>query len=127
MLIPEFFRNSELSCKCGCGTMPPQSSIYRLYALRLLWGGPLVVNSAARCKAHNAAVKGKAGSTHMPDKDRAGSVRGGGAFDISTRGIDQRKLEAVAVRCGFTGIGEAKTFLHLDDANRASITKWIYT
>jgi len=128
MKIPEFFTDKELSCKCGCGLMPPVESVYRLYALRLLWGQPLTINSAARCKAHNDKVSKSVGSTHLPTDQRKGVSRtwGGCGFDIKASGQSQRKLESLAIQCGFMGVGEAKTFIHIDDADRPQITKWIY-
>jgi zinc D-Ala-D-Ala carboxypeptidase len=129
MKIPEFFTDIELSCKCGCGLIAPKESVYRLYALRLLWGKGMIINSAVRCAEHNKKVGGSKGSTHLPDEFRDGQSRGwsGCGFDIRISNLaEQRKLESLAVSCGFKGIGEAKTFLHIDDADRPQITKWIY-
>ena len=129
MVIPEFFTDSELSCKCGCGLIAPTKSVYKLYAVRLLWGKPMIINSAIRCPIHNKRVGGTTGSTHLPPKDRAGhsSDWGGCAFDIRTNNYrEQRQIESIAVSCGFTGIGEGNGFIHIDDADRPQLTWWIY-
>jgi len=128
MVIPEFFTDDDLSCKCGCGLITPKDSAYRLYALRLLWGKPLIINSSMRCTKRNKAVSGSKGSTHLPPADRDGVSRdwGGCGFDIAVKFEDQRKLESLAISCGFMGIGEGKNFIHIDDAKRPKITRWIY-
>jgi hypothetical protein len=53
MLVPEFFADDELTCHCGCGLLPPQRSVERLYALRLALHRPLSISSAARCRKHS--------------------------------------------------------------------------
>ena len=129
MIVPEYFTDREVSCKCGCGLIAPTDSLYRLYALRLLWGKPIIINSAIRCPAHNKKVGGANGSTHLPASKRNGISRswGGCGFDIRTHSPqEQRALESLAIQCGFTGIGEGKTFIHIDDADRPTITRWIY-
>ena len=128
MRIPEYFKDKELACRCGCSLMPPVESVYKLYALRLLWGKPMIINSAIRCATHNNRVGGAAGSTHLPPADRNHVSRdwGGCAFDIRVSEADRRPMEALAVQCGFRGIGEGKTFIHIDDAQRPQITRWIY-
>ena len=128
MRIPEYFKDRELVCRCGCGLMPPVESVYKLYALRLLWGKPMIINSAIRCATHNKAVGGAAGSTHLPPENRnhVSKMWGGCAFDIRVNPEERRQLEALAVQCGFRGIGEGKTFIHIDDAQRPQITRWMY-
>jgi hypothetical protein len=129
MTLPEFFKDSELSCRCGCGAMPPAESVYRLYALRVLYGKPMTVTSAARCLKHNKAVGGAAGSVHLPTKDRAGAPAqwGGGAFDIKTSSLQEAgEIERLALLCGFRGVGRAGTFVHIDDAARQTLTYWRY-
>jgi uncharacterized protein YcbK (DUF882 family) len=129
MLVKEFFSDAELKCKCGCGLMPSAGSVERLYALRILYGKPMTVTSAARCKAHNAKVKGASGSTHVPAKDRAGvsSGWGGQGFDIRVSGVRELvEIARLALSCGFRGIGIAETFIHIDDAARPDVTFWDY-
>jgi hypothetical protein len=130
MLPREYFADRELSCPC-CGLLPPLSFAERLYALRILWGRPLVITSAARCKRRNRLVGGKAGSVHLPAEDRAGmsSLWGGGAVDIRmdrARTDERLALVELAKACGFRGFGFGETFLHIDDGARATITDWRY-
>ena len=128
MKIPEYFTDKELLCHCGCGLMPPEHSIERLYALRMVLRYPFPISSGARCVTHNRAIKGKQGSIHLPEDLRAGDSKtwGGGAFDILIPQSKQGEFIAYAIACGFTGIGIARDFIHIDDAHRPSIQSWIY-
>jgi hypothetical protein len=129
MRVKEYFQDKELACKCGCGTLPPERTIERLYALRLILGRPLIINSGARCPKHNAKVNGAAGSIHMPSIFRLGEsvTWGGGAFDIAVKNNDEKELLVnTAHLCGFQGIGIGLHFVHIDDALRPKITKWQY-
>lgn len=104
------FTASELTCKCGCGMLPKLASVERLEAVRVRYGKPMPVNSAARCPAYNAKVSGT-GTT--------GPHTTGQAFDIGVRGVEALKVMQIALDCGFTGIGVAQKgagrFIHLDD------------
>jgi zinc D-Ala-D-Ala carboxypeptidase len=75
--------------------------------------GPLKINSAHRCRGHNAAVGGARASMHM----RAI------AADIALEGHDRKGLEAAARRAGFRGLGYGRTFLHVDLGVRRA---WTY-
>lgn len=129
MKIHEYFADWEISCKCGCRLIAPVESVYRLYALRLLWGKPIIINSAIRCPEHNKRVGGRAGSTHLPPdfRNHVSKGWGGCAFDIQAAFLDRRHIESIAIQCGFTGIGEGENFIHIDDAARPNITRWLYT
>ena len=127
MLPKRYFTDKELGCKCGCSLLPPQKSVDRLYALRILLGFPLPVTSGARCKKYNKIVGGKPGSIHLPEKDR--SILGGCGFDIAIPRKETNKRNALvemAKICGFRGFGYAETFIHIDDALRKTLTDWIY-
>ena len=104
MILPEYFTDHELSCKCGCGKLPDQKSVEMLYALRILKGSPIYVNSGARCVDHNQAVGGSDMSTHLV-----------GAFDIDVSPKDEWEFIRLAQICGFTGIGfQDNQFIHID-------------
>ncbi|MCL2690424.1 MAG: D-Ala-D-Ala carboxypeptidase family metallohydrolase [Chitinispirillia bacterium] len=130
MRIREYFKTRELICRCGCGLMPNDNSIERLYALRILYGKPMIINSAGRCVDHNRAVGGSTGSIHLPAKHRVGASSGwgGAAFDIrvSSR-IETAVIEALALKCGFTGFGYGNGFIHIDDAKRPEEMRWLYS
>jgi uncharacterized protein YcbK (DUF882 family) len=127
--LKEYFTDPELACRCGCGLLPPESSVERLYALRMLYHKAMNITSGARCLKHNKAVGGATGSTHLPEKDRSGDAKswGGQGFDIRISSRQEAaEIEALALQCGFRGFGYANTFIHIDDANRPQITRWIY-
>lgn len=76
-------------------------------------GRPLKINSGHRCAIWNAVVGGLPNSPHRRI-----------AVDIAFQKHDRRALAAAAERCGFTGIGIAKTFIHLD--RRETAARWAY-
>ena len=88
--------------------------------------------AAARCKMYNPKVGGKDGSTHLPEWDRTGFLRGKGGcgFDIrNDRKLEFNKRQTIiekATYCGFKGLGFANTFIHIDDAKRDKLTEWWY-
>jgi len=84
-----------------------------LQSLRASLGRPLIINSAHRCRLWNAAVGGAPRSMHK-------SI----AVDISLSGHDRFSMLAAAEALGFTGIGLAKTFIHLD--RRSVPARWYY-
>lgn len=119
MLPREYFKDSELCCKCGCGMMPKQKSVERLYALRIALGLRMKINSAARCKKRNAATPGAApNSAHLH----------GQGFDVEILDREQ-DIDFIpkAQMCGFTGFGlfiDNYKF-HIDDYHD-EITIWTY-
>jgi uncharacterized protein YcbK (DUF882 family) len=106
------FTHEEMQCICGCGqaNMAPQT-MRKLQVLRNRIG-PIFINSAYRCEAHNKAVGGSINSAHL--KGRAVDVRcaHGTAYDVAL----------VAMNIGFTGIGPKQhgegRFIHLDDIEK---------
>ncbi len=117
MKIEEYFKDEELMCPCGCGTMPSQRSVEMLYALRILIRTPLRITSAARCVDHNADVGGVRTSAHIHGK----------AFDISSNGgVIEYGLIRIALLVGFSGVGiNNNNFVHVD--NYHQIPKvWTY-
>jgi hypothetical protein len=126
--IKEYFSDSELSCKCGCGMKPDKKAVELLYAMRIILGAPMVITSAARCEAHNQHVGGVEHSFHIQELDRHGI----GAFDIAMNdGISISKYIEAAKRAGFTalGINEKKNFVHVDNRpldGYQNFHVWIY-
>jgi uncharacterized protein YcbK (DUF882 family) len=87
-----------------------------LNLLRYEWSKPLVLSSAVRCPEHNARVGGSPKSRHME----------GDAFDIKC--LDRNMamaLAALAEKLGFTGIGVADTFVHVD-TRPGALVRWEY-
>jgi len=124
MKIPEYFTDKELSCRCGCGLMPPQEAVERLYALRMILRVPLPITSGARCHKHNKATPGAStGSIHLPAASRRGRSAewGGGAFDIVANDGLKIKIIDAALRCGFRGFVVGVNYIHVDDAARPEL------
>jgi hypothetical protein len=104
----EHFSDAELTCKCGCGFLPPQSEQDRLERLRVAYARPMRVTSGGRCPDHNEKVSGT-GRTGPHTK---------AAFDIEVGRGNAFDLMVLAPQFGFTGIGFKQKgvirFVHLD-------------
>lgn len=114
---PDFLPR-ELACKCGgkyCdgAYWHCPDFLDALQALREEMAAPIAVTSGHRCGRWNAAVGGAPRSRHLKI-----------AADVRIAGHDRFKLRDAAVRRGFTGIGLARTFIHLD--RRAVPATWYY-
>lgn len=112
------FKLSELQCPCpACdGGRPTADLVRKLQGLRDLSGLPLLVTSGVRCAAHNATVGGKSGSQHVL----------GNAADLHYQNGDELfKLIANALRVGFTGLGIAKSYVHVD-VRQTERVAWTY-
>lgn len=92
----------------GVGTMD------RLQELRTAWGFPMHVNSGYRCPKHPVEA-GKA---------RLGAHVYGHAADIAMPDPAQKyAFIALAMEHGFTGIGVAAHYVHLDDVAPGEIAR----
>ena len=112
------FAPTELACRCARYCRGEYWHAPRfldaLEALRAAVGRPLVITSGRRCALHNAAVGGAPLSQHKTAL----------AVDVSLHGHDRFKLYGLAKEAGFTGIGKAASFLHLDRRSRPA--EWFY-
>ena len=83
-----YFDRSEYACKCGkCGGFPvePQEKLVRVEdRLRKHFGVPVTNSSGVRCKTHNTAVGGVAGSRHLRGKAVDFCVAGKSANEVLT-------------------------------------------
>jgi uncharacterized protein YcbK (DUF882 family) len=108
------FSSVELACKCGCGKLPRLAFMEKIETLRLAYGKPLKVTSAARCPEHNVKVSGTGGT---------GPHTTGRAIDFAIDRGDAYQLASLAFASGFTGIGfqqkGSNRFLHVDDLPNA--------
>ena len=121
----------EMACKCGCGygTRPGEISedlLDHLELLRVEVGEPIYVESGARCLRHNKAIGGVNGSAHSPLPKRpactAADIRLGYVY-----GPYRFRLLGAAYRVGFTGIGIARSFIHVDrDHVKPRPAAWTY-
>jgi len=94
-----------ISAQAITGTMKASSTRWKPSAR------PLAVNSWHRCEQWNVSVGGATNSMHRTI-----------AVDLALAGHDWFALLAAAERLGFTGIGRARMFIHLD--RRAAPARW---
>ena len=113
------FSDSELACPhCGVNGCQ-QRLVDALEAFREKVGRPVIVNSAYRCAAHNAAVGGTPHSEHMQ----------GLAADIRVDGMTAAEMEAAArMILAIRGIGRAdhQNYVHVDVRNTLTLARWCY-
>jgi uncharacterized protein YcbK (DUF882 family) len=103
--LSEHFTEAELNCHCGCGKTVDPNLLQKLEEMRFEYGKQIIVTSGARCEEHNRKEGGKPGSLHLK----------GLAVDIvCTDAASRYELVRIAYELEFTGIGIAKTFIHLD-------------
>lgn len=110
------FKPKEFACPCCSLDSMNAKFLENLDELRDRISIPLKINSGFRCATHNRAVKGAIDSYHLQ----------GRAADISFTSMKPEKrhefLELALFH--FTGVGIAKTFLHVD--NREVPYWWVY-
>lgn len=112
------FSPEELSCRCTGRFCQAEywhdpAFLDGLEDLRVQVGRPIVINSGHRCDMWNAAVGGAPLSMHKTI-----------AVDLSLRHQDRTALKAAAIKAGFSGLGFARTFLHID--RRPTPARWFY-
>jgi len=105
------FSTAEFRCKCGCGTCNVSGElIKKLEHLRMLMKKSLVINSGCRCEDYNTKVGGSPDSNHITS-DRKQCI----AADIhAPTALDKYLLARSAFTLGFSGIGVAASYVHLD-------------
>lgn len=105
-MAKSYFKPEEFACKhCGVSQMNPQT-VEKLNKAREIAGVPFAITSGYRCKAHNDAVGGKSEGAHVS----------GHAVDISATNSRPRfQIVDALLKAGFTRLGIAKTFIHVDD------------
>jgi len=114
--LTKHFSEDEFKCSC-CGAVPMDKKFMeKLEQLRLAYGKSMIITSGYRCSVHNVKIGGSKSSKHME----------GIAADIKiSSGSEAYQLIKLAIGLGFTGIGVAKTFLHLDTRTGTAVT-WVY-
>ena len=112
--MKEYFRKVkgvyvEFNCPCCGKNNMNQLFIDTLRAAREYSNTPFVINSGYRCEKHNKKIGGVSSSTHIV----------GSAADIHCTESRQRALILCGLlEAGFSRIGIAKTFIHVDMADR---------
>lgn len=118
--MKDYFSESEFkACSPSCSKADMQAeTLCKLNNARHMAGIPFVLNSAYRSPAHDK-TKGRSGT---------GAHTLGRAVDIRCNTIQNRfKIVDAAIRAGFTRIGIAKSFVHLDDSpNHTQEVIWLY-
>lgn len=107
MKLSKNFNQSEFECSCGCGFNEVSSTLVDvLQEIRDTLEEPITINSACRCKEHNADVGGARRSQHLL----------GTAADIVVKGCTPAFIyEYLDSKYPDTyGIGKYSSFTHID-------------
>ena len=104
----KYFTRDEMTCQCGCGHCNmDEEFMRRLDKLRERCGFPFRIASGFRCDDHNAEVSTTGeGGPHTTGKAVDIMANASQRFSIIEKGLFPD--------IGITGIGPAKTFIHLD-------------
>ena len=112
----KYFDIREFDCKETGENEMDEQFLEKLDLLRERCGFAFKINSGYRSKEHSEEILKASPGTHAQ----------GIAADIAvTDGIRRFKLVKNALEMGFTGIGIAKTFVHVDTRNTAKVI-WTY-
>jgi len=101
-----------------CEKNMDEAFLAKLDNARVIADMPFIINSAWRSPKHNKEVGGKPNSSHLK----------GLAVDIKIENSRQRFIVLQAlIAAGFTRIGIAKTFIHVDgDNEKDPRVTWLY-
>ena len=111
-----YFKLAEFNCTYSGKNVMAQSFIHRLDRLRYACDFPFKITSGYRSTSHPAEA----------NKEKAGTHTRGIAADIAvTGGAQRRKLVELALAQGFTGVGVAKNFVHID-CRKTTPVLWCY-
>ena len=101
----KYFLRNEFKCSETGNNEIQDEFIHALDKLREECGFPFAITSGYRDPSHSAEIK----------KERPGQHTLGIAADIAVAGGAQRfMIVSKALELGFSGIGVAKTFVHVD-------------
>jgi uncharacterized protein YcbK (DUF882 family) len=111
-----YFKIEEFDCQhTGKNEMNPEF-LERIDTLRLLCGFPFIITSGYRDPSHPIEAR----------KGVPGTNPKGIACDIQVKSSTERyRLLDNALRMGFSGIGVADDFIHLDQ-RKATKVMWVY-
>jgi uncharacterized protein YcbK (DUF882 family) len=102
----------------GSGEFMSKKFLIMLDKARDIAGIPFKINSGYRTMVHNAEIGGVSNSSHLS----------GLAADVSCKESRHRFIMIAAfIAAGFTRIGIAKTFIHVDcDKDKDQSVSWVY-
>lgn len=109
----KYFKDSEFTCKCGCGLNLQKNGIKKIAdEIREHFGKPMIITSGTRCAKHNKGVGGVSNSWHLK----------GNAFDFVINGVSANELYAYTQK--IVNRGSARytykinsSAVHIDDGN----------
>ena len=115
------FSLDEFKCQCGCGYVSVHSDLLDLLQIARDVLGPITITSAYRCPDHNDKVSSTGLSgPHTTSK----------ACDIHVSNSQHRKLLIDYFASKVTGLGIAKTFIHIDIISSEELSHrpncWLY-
>jgi zinc D-Ala-D-Ala carboxypeptidase len=111
--MPNDYFPEGFSCKCGCGldAFDPKMRTL-LNTARYMFGRPIILNSACRCAAHNAAAGGARKSAHLLGPD--GFCH---AVDIRCYSdITRAELHEIFSHLGIRRFEVSDQHIHIDNA-----------
>lgn len=112
----KYFSIEEFDCQETGENEMVEEFIHKLDELREACGFPFKITSGYRSPSHSIEAR----------KAKPGTHAQGIACDIYVSGGSQRhKIIKEAMRLGFTGIGVAKTFIHVDIRDTTAVA-WQY-
>ena len=114
--MAKYFNRQEFACQyTGNNEIKPEF-IEKLDELREACGFPFIITSGYRDPEHPIEAK----------KTKAGTHAQGIAADIKvTNGLQRFKIVEEAIKLGFTGIGVARSFVHVDIRNPDDTTPYV--
>lgn len=101
----KYFNDDDFKCKCGCGMDVTDEVKEMANKIREVAGIPLIVNSGARCIAHNKSIGASETSSHTL----------GLAVDFKcVDGYSRFKLVETLIKLKVSRIGLHQKFIHWD-------------
>ena len=115
----KYFSRDEFVCKETGENEIEDELIFALDELREHCGFPFVITSGYRSPDHSIEKKKKTPGTHAQ----------GIAADIAVQysGLQRYTIVKNAIKLGFTGIGVADTFVHVDIRATDTPVMWTYS
>lgn len=113
-----YFKPEEFACPC-CGQENIQEElVLKLNIARELARTPFIITSGFRCERHNKEVQGKKNSSHL--KGLAADIK-------ATNSRERYNILLALLNVGFTRLGVAKNFIHVDlDISKPENVLWLY-
>lgn len=117
--MKDYFPEKPWACKCGCGYDEINPALVdHLNMARDMAKTPFIITSACRCEDWNKVVGGSPNSEHTL----------GNAVDIAAPDSPIRfRILRSLIAAGFTRIGVAKNFIHVDvGIAKPQDVMWLY-